>query len=468
MYVFCLSVFHSTGLITVTREARLDRDTNPESYAIVVNAIDAGFPIPETATTTVHVKIQDINDKPPRFPQQTYTAYVSERSPIDSEVLRVTAKDTDLNAKIEYALIEPITAVTKGGIPLLTTSTYDYRQAFRIDPDDGTIFVNNTLNYNYAAVITLTVKATDTMAELHPEQQSDQTEVTLYVQSFKDTNPLFKNKGWSTVRPKIEVKVKEEAPVESVVFRIEADDPVSDVPITDFELVMPDVDGFFGLNERTGEVMLLRRLDYETYNKTTIDFVVKAITSNRKRHSLAYVNVTVENVNDNAPVFERESYRVTVLESDRHPHVIATVKATDLDAVRTEKDTLLGYNVIMYSLFGSHSNLFTIDNRTGEIRIAPGQVLDREKQSVLKLVVVAEDAPGRPQEAKKTKTEVMVDVLDVNDNAPIFGQRSYTAVIPENVLVDTFVIAITAHDPDEGLGGEVRYDILNEGEANGK
>uniref|UniRef100_A0A8W7PY29 Cadherin domain-containing protein n=1 Tax=Anopheles coluzzii TaxID=1518534 RepID=A0A8W7PY29_ANOCL len=456
-----------TGLITVTRDARLDRDTNPESYAIVVNAIDAGFPIPETATTTVHVKIQDINDKPPKFTQQSYTAYVSERSAIDSEVLRVTAKDTDLSARIEYALVEPITAVTKGGIPLLTTSSYDYRQAFRIDRDDGTIFVNSTLNYNYAAVITLTVRATDTAAELYPERQFDQTEVTLYVQSFKDTNPLFRNKGWSTVRPKIEVKVKEEAPVGGVVFRIEADDPVADVPITDFELMMPDVDGIFGLNERTGEIMLLQRLDYETYNKTTIDFVVKAITSNRKRHSLAYVNVTVENVNDNAPVFERDSYRVTVLESDRYPHVVTTVRATDQDVVRTEKDTLLGYNVIRYSLFGSHSNLFTIDNQTGEIRIASGQVLDREKQSVLKLIVVAEDAPGRPQDAKKATTEVMVDVLDVNDNAPIFGQRSYTAVIPENVLVDTFVIAITAHDPDEGLGGEVRYDILNEGEANG-
>ena len=56
----------STGLITVARDARLDRDTNPESYAVVVNAIDAGFPIPETATTTVYVKIKDVNDKPPK------------------------------------------------------------------------------------------------------------------------------------------------------------------------------------------------------------------------------------------------------------------------------------------------------------------------------------------------------------------------------------------------------------------
>lgn len=456
-----------TGEIKVARDARLDRDTNPESYTIVVNAIDAGFPIPETATTTVHVKIQDVNDKPPKFTQQSYTAYVSERSSIDSEVLRVTATDTDMSARILYSIVDPITAKTKSGIPLLTTTPYDFKTAFRISEDEGVIYVNNTLDYNYAAVITLTVRAVDVSAEYNVDMQEDRAEVTLYVQSFKDTNPLFKNKGWNTVRPKIEVKVKEEMPLGSVVMKVEAEDPVADVPITDFELVMPDVDGYFSLNEKTGDVILNKRLDYETANKTHIDFVVRAMTSSRKRESLAYVNVTVENVNDNAPVFEKEIYRVTVMESDRYPHQVITVQAHDSDAILTEKDHLLGYNSLSYSLAGSHANLFTINNRTGEIAIAPGQTLDREKQSVLKLSVIAEDSPGKTADAKRGYAEVIVDVLDVNDNAPQFGQKTYTAVIPENVLADTFVIAITANDPDEGPGGEVRYDFLNEGEANG-
>lgn len=55
-----------SGLITVSGVANLDRDNNSYSYAITVNAIDAGLPIPETATTTVHVLITDVNDKPPR------------------------------------------------------------------------------------------------------------------------------------------------------------------------------------------------------------------------------------------------------------------------------------------------------------------------------------------------------------------------------------------------------------------
>lgn len=55
-----------TGLVSVSTVARLDRDTNPDQYSVIINAVDAGFPIPETATTTLYVKIQDINDKPPK------------------------------------------------------------------------------------------------------------------------------------------------------------------------------------------------------------------------------------------------------------------------------------------------------------------------------------------------------------------------------------------------------------------
>lgn len=55
-----------TGLITVSSVARLDRDTNADHYAVVINAVDAGFPIPETATATLYVNIKDVNDKPPK------------------------------------------------------------------------------------------------------------------------------------------------------------------------------------------------------------------------------------------------------------------------------------------------------------------------------------------------------------------------------------------------------------------
>ena len=63
---------------------------------------------------------------------------------------------------------------------------------------------------------------------------------------------------------------------------------------------------------------------------------------------------------------------------------------------------------------------------------------------------------------------VTVDVLDVNDNAPSFPQDSYTAVIPENAPIGSTVINITASDPDEGAGGTIHFEIIDENEVNGK
>lgn len=101
-------------------------------------------------------------------------------------------------------------------------------------------------------------------------------------------------------------------------------------------------------------------------------------------------------------------------------------------------------------------------------QIAEHTTLDREKQSVLRFHVFATDMPEGGVEQKSSRALVTLDVLDVNDNAPTFPQDSYTAVIPENAHVDVSVINITATDPDEGKGGAVHFEIIDEGETNGK
>lgn len=101
-------------------------------------------------------------------------------------------------------------------------------------------------------------------------------------------------------------------------------------------------------------------------------------------------------------------------------------------------------------------------------QIATNTTLDREKQSVLRFYVVASDIPQGGAEQRSTRALVTVDVLDVNDNAPTFEQESYTAVIPENAPPNVSVVNITATDPDEGDGGAINFEIIDEGEANGE
>lgn len=155
------------------------------------------------------------------------------------------------------------------------------------------------------------------------------------------------------------------------------------------------------------------------------------------------------------------------METAQYPTEIITVQAIDKDAVLTDYDRLIGLNSVSYHLIGSNAGSFIINNETGLLQIAPGQTLDREKQSQIILTVSAEDAPGKPSEKRKTTVEVIVDILDVNDNPPSFSQKSYSAVIPENSDLNALVANLSASDPDEGPGGEIRFEILDEGDANG-
>ncbi len=139
------------------------------------------------------------------------------------------------------------------------------------------------------------------------------------------------------------------------------------------------------------------------------------------------------------------------METAQFPTEILTVQATDKDAELSDYDRIIGFHSVSYHLIGSNAGSFIIDNSTGLLQIAPGQTLDREKQSKIILTVSAEDAPGKPSERRKTSVEVIIDVLDVNDNPPMFTQKSYSAVIPENSDLNALVANLSASDPDEGM-----------------
>lgn len=130
-----------TGAVTVSERAVLDLDGgggghgngSDSLYHLVVVATDGGQPVRETAHTDVYVRVTDVNDKPPRFERLDagYIAYVPETAEVGHSVFRVVATDPDRDAAIRYAVVEPIVASDKTGLPLKNTSSYNYKEAFR-------------------------------------------------------------------------------------------------------------------------------------------------------------------------------------------------------------------------------------------------------------------------------------------------------------------------------------------------
>lgn len=275
------------------------------------------------------------------------------------------AVDPDETSNISYSIVEPIRAVDKTGLTLRSSVPYDYKTAFKIT-ENGEILVNHSLDYKAAAVITLTIMAKDLNAVVDPEKQIAKTEVTIYVQAYSDNNPLFLNDGWTFTNPTIKVTIEEEKPIGTKILTLKAKDPVTNNPIGNFKVILSDTDVLTMVPN--GEVILTKRLDYDTLDNKNLTFNVEA-TSADNRKSIAKVIVEVIDLNDNAPVFEEKEYKISILETVRFPEKILTVTANDLDAAETKEEIQRGFGVIRYSLVGENSNLFVINNETGVIQV---------------------------------------------------------------------------------------------------
>lgn len=79
-----------------------------------------------------------------------------------------------------------------------------------------------------------------------------------------------------------------------------------------------------------------------------------------------------------------------------------------------------------------------------------------EGRKIFTLVIRAADQ-GNP--SKYSEQTFTVNVLDVNDNTPIFGAFSYTETVSENLDVNLRVITVAATDKDSTTNGMIEYTI---------
>lgn len=270
-----------------------------------MSAVDSGIPIPETATTTVFVTIQDVNDKPPKFNVTESTTYISERTKVNNVVTKLVAHDSDSNARLKYSLMEPIKAFSKAGVQVKPNSPYDYKHMFKVNEDTGEILVNGTLDYSQVSVVILSVKVTDINAEVNKENQYAVTEHTIYIQPYADKNPQFSNPGWTNSNPIIHHKVKEDQPIGSTLLILMAEDPTSGHMVSNFKVINSET-GLLQVDPLSGQVVLTKHLDYEELTNPNLTLTVHATSNDGTKHSSAKVIIEVVNLNDNPPTFSKE------------------------------------------------------------------------------------------------------------------------------------------------------------------
>ncbi|XP_045886265.1 putative protocadherin beta-18 [Micropterus dolomieu] len=194
------------------------------------------------------------------------------------------------------------------------------------------------------------------------------------------------------------------------------------------------------------ELVLENTLDREKQRE--LNLLLTALDGGSpQRSGTVVIHVTVLDANDNAPVFNQAVYKTSLPENSPPDAIVISVSATDADE---------GVNGDVTYQFGHVSdedvNVFSIDPKTGEIRV-PGPI-DFEDRSSFEIRVKAKDGLGLTSYAK-----VIIDVTDINDNAPVIYLKSLSDPIPENASPGTEVGIINVQDRDSESNGQVRCSI---------
>ncbi|XP_036168180.1 protocadherin gamma-A9 isoform X9 [Myotis myotis] len=205
----------------------------------------------------------------------------------------------------------------------------------------------------------------------------------------------------------------------------------------------------FALNPRSGSLVTAGRIDREELcaQSPRCLFNFKVLVEDRVQ--LYGIEIEVTDMNDNAPKFQAENLEININEIAAPGTRYPLPEAVDPD---------VGLNSLQsYQL--SPNRHFSLDVRTGEDgTLNPGLVLeralDREEEAAHHLVLIASDG-GEPP--RSSTVHILVTVLDMNDNAPVFSQPIYQVTVPENVPPGTQLLTVRASDSDEGINGEVAY-----------
>lgn len=208
--------------------------------------------------------------------------------------------------------------------------------------------------------------------------------------------------------------------------------------------------GSFSIDERTGDIFAIRKLDREEQSLYILRAQVIDITTGKDVEPESEFVIRVSDINDNEPKFLDEPYEATVPEMSPEGTFVIKVTANDAD------DPTAGYHTrILYNLVQGQP-YFSVEPTTGVIRIS--SKMDRELQDTYCIIIQARDMLGQLGALSGTTT-VSIILSDINDNKPIFKESFYRFTVLESAPSGTSIGKIMAYDDDIGENAEMEYII---------
>nr|XP_011713201.1 cadherin-23 isoform X1 [Macaca nemestrina]XP_011713202.1 cadherin-23 isoform X1 [Macaca nemestrina] len=401
------------------------------TYEVTLSVIDNASDLPERSVSVPNAKLTvnvlDVNDNTPQFKPfgiTYYTERILEGATPGTTLIAVAAVDPDkgLNGLVTYTLLD---LVPPGYVQLEDSSA-------------GKVIANRTVDYEEVHWLNFTVRASDNGSP----PRAAEIPVYLEIVDINDNNPIFD-------QPSYQEAVFEDVPVGTVILTVTATDADSG----NFALIeysLGDGEGKFAINPTTGDIYVLSSLDREKKDHYILTALAKDnpgdVASNRRENSVQVV-IQVLDVNDCRPQFSKPQFSTSVYENEPAGTSVITMMATDQDEGPNGELT--------YSLEGPGVEAFHVDMDSGLVTTQrPLQSYER-----FNLTVVATDGGEPPLWGT---TMLLVEVIDVNDNRPVFVRPPNGTIlhIREEIPLRSNVYEVYATDKDEGLNGAVRYSFL--------
>ncbi|XP_045574122.1 protocadherin alpha-7 isoform X6 [Salmo salar] len=334
-----------------------------------------------------------------------------------------------------------LSTLKERGFRIVSGST---ESLFQVNQNDGILYVNRKIDREEvcerSSVCLINLKTVlENPLEIHY--------VSVEVLDVNDHSPSFPEKD-----KRLEMS---ESALQGTRFQLHAaDDPDSgQYSVQQYKLSQND---HFRLevkdrgdDRKTPILVLQKTLDREAIKSHKL--ILTALDGGKPpRSGEMRLTVDVSDVNDNAPVFTKDVYSVLLNENAPLGTTVIQVNATDLDEGSNGEVIYSFANDVQ----GKVRKRFDLDPTTGEI-IVTG-VIDYEENKIYEIDIQASD---KGTAALTTEKSVIIEIVDVNDNAPEIEVTSFANAIPEDSRPGTTVALISVNDLDSGLNGKVLSSI---------
>uniref|UniRef100_A0A8C9XBH0 Protocadherin-16 n=1 Tax=Sander lucioperca TaxID=283035 RepID=A0A8C9XBH0_SANLU len=390
-----------TGELCVSQD--IDRDSGQTVYDILIKAEDPGG---LSAQTYVHIEVEDRNDNAPVFNPDEYTMSISSHTQPGTEILNVIATDRDSGrfGQVTYDVLPG-----------------DLSSLFTLDKQTGMLLLTSTLTHLGAASVKLSITAQDGegLASVRP------AELTINVLRSAQAPAVFQRSRYSFAVP-------EDAPPWTAVGTVEAMNPAGEYSESvSYRISSGDPQGLFSIHPKSGLISNVKPLDHESQPYALL--VLQSYTDSSPVYSTTQVNITIADINDNAPVFPKLSDSITVSQNTLPGTVLFIAHAHDYDSGANGR--------VQYRLKNPRNGTFVVDHNLGTVTL--NQSLQVGHQQRYSLEIIAKDE-GEPSLSSTLTLAVDVDRTAAEDSLA-FETLVYQVEIGEGYRKDSRVIQVRAH-----------------------